>query len=1100
MATLGLIVFGSGGLLGRYCVEYFSAQPGTKVAALTRNHFDIRSADPAKLDQTLRQALLTLGKKVVVVNCAADLTREGKETAAHEGASLHDQFVVNAWFPGALWRAARKLGVGMVHISTDGVFSGRDAPPSFSGHLESDPATEMQDRYCVSKHLADISFDEPAPCIIRTSIVGEGKGLLQSMLDRAAGGASGGQPVSGFDNQLWNGVTCLQLAKVIYGLAERNLLWSGLRHVFSPAAVSRFELMQLIDATYALGCQIQKAQALKPVDRRLATAFKLPIDIPPIAQQLLDLRSFHIPRQKSLAFTAAAVRTAGMGSPVVVGKPRDQSEMYERIEGERVLVVGGSGSLGNHLIRLMTNYNLRATTKKKIRLMVVSRDENKQWIMKKLFPDVDFYLGDMRDQTRMREVLETARPSIIIVAAALKHIDVCEHQVGECLETNVIGVQRLARAIVAYSQARAVAGVLQANRLKTVVFVSTDKACSPVNVYGMSKALSERVVNENGVRYAGEPDLMPKFLCVRYGNVLNSRGSIIPKFSELAADKNSTCFPVTDVRMTRFFMTLDESACLILSAIVYGKPGETWIPNVPAVSILALAEYFSARFKKPVKIVGLRPGEKIHECLINETEIARTERRVVPGRRETFFVIRPPLEIATTTCTDLKAELTSAAIVPFNALRPILEEIVDVPKPEPVDLALDPPAGVAVIHAKCRFCGAAGDRLVRFLDLGAMPHAGGFLLRPDQREVAYPLSVHFCTSCALVQVLDVIEKETLFTDYFYLSSVSQTMIKHAQEYAATLKPLVRAEGLVVEIGCNDGILLDPLKVLNVRAVGVDPAANVAKLAVAKGHEVMIGFFNEQIAKEIRGTYGAADVITGSNVLAHIDDMDQIMRGVNVLLRAGGGTLVFEVHYLVNLLREFQYDMIYNEHLCYYSLTALQPFLTRHGLTLFDAQRVPIHAGSIRVFASNVESTPATERLRDLLKLEKELKVDRLETYAEYGKRVEAHRAEFVALLKKLKADGKKVAGYGASGRANTVLNYCGVDPTLVQYIVDDSPRRQNTWTPGMHIPVVAPAKLLAAPPDYIVLFAWSYAEEITAKLRNTYKGRFIIPLPTIQIK
>ena len=286
---------------------------------------------------------------------------------------------------------------------------------------------------------------------------------------------------------------------------------------------------------------------------------------------------------------------------------------------ETLLIIGGTGSLGYNLVgRLLTEY----------KIVIVSRDENKQWQMKKLFPGLVYLLGDIRNKTHMASLLLRIRPHKIILAAALKHIDICEQNIAECIATNVIGVQNVLDLVVEHSSQ------LEVN---TVVFISTDKATSPANTYGMSKAICERMVAEKSLYVKS-----PRFLNVRYGNVLNSRGSLFPLFHEIGKDPTCEFFPLTSPEMTRFFMSLNDSIDLILTAIREGESGDTFIPKTTSYRLLDIAERFSQRYSKPVKVIGMRPGEKLHESLISDSECYRTVDKT------THYVIKPCYNVVVT--------------------------------------------------------------------------------------------------------------------------------------------------------------------------------------------------------------------------------------------------------------------------------------------------------------------------------------------------------------------------------------------------------------------------------------------------------------------
>lgn len=403
----------------------------------------------------------------------------------------------------------------------------------------------------------------------------------------------------------------------------------------------------------------------------------------------------------------------------------------------------------------------------------------------------------------------------------------------------------------------------------------------------------------------------------------------------------------------------------------------------------------------------------------------------------------------------------------------------------------------------CRLCGS--NNLTMFLDLGKMPHAGAFIKEDRIKdEVSYPLQVHFCNNCTLVQVLTAIPKETLFLDYHYLSSVTRTLTEHFREYAMEIVERfgLTKDSLVVEIGSNDGVLLKPLQDLRVKAVGVEPSVNVSKIAIDRGLNVINDFFTEDVAERIGSHYGKADVITANNVYAHIEDMDGTTRAIKNLLNEDG-VFVFEVHYIVDLLERMQYDMIYHEHLCYYSIRALARFFEKFGMEIFDIKKVPIHGGSIRVYVKNSSSkkNPVLRSVNDFLQLENSRGIANIETYVKFADRVKSETEKLVTFLRGLKKDGKRVVGYGASGRANTILNYSGIGRDVLDYIVDESPTRYDHLTPGTHIPIVPPAKFRSDNPDYVLLLAWSYEKEILSKEKAFVDkgGKFIAPIPEVKI-
>ena len=402
----------------------------------------------------------------------------------------------------------------------------------------------------------------------------------------------------------------------------------------------------------------------------------------------------------------------------------------------------------------------------------------------------------------------------------------------------------------------------------------------------------------------------------------------------------------------------------------------------------------------------------------------------------------------------------------------------------------------------CRIC--KSKDLITFLKFGNMPLAGGFIKKEDlPREKMYPLTVVFCQQCKETQILETIPSTTLFKDYRFISSTTTTLSNHFIEYAKTMKErFLNKNSLVVEFGSNDGILLKPFNNLGIKAIGVEPAQNIVQLARQKGCEVINDFFNSKTAQTIKKKYGKASLICANNVFAHIDDMHEPMKGIKLLLK-GDGIFVFEVHYLVDLLEQFQFDMIYHEHMMHHSLTALSYLLSFFDMEIFDALRIPIHAGSIRVYAQNKEEGKKTIEpiVKKLFDLEKTKKVDQLNTLIQFGKDTYRKRDSLIKLITKLKSQGKRIIGYGASGRATVHINFCKFSREMIEYVVDASHERQGRLIPGMHIPIVTPAQLKKDNPDYAILFAYNYFDEVMKKENNFIQagGRFIVPLPEPKI-
>jgi methylation protein EvaC len=406
---------------------------------------------------------------------------------------------------------------------------------------------------------------------------------------------------------------------------------------------------------------------------------------------------------------------------------------------------------------------------------------------------------------------------------------------------------------------------------------------------------------------------------------------------------------------------------------------------------------------------------------------------------------------------------------------------------------------------RCAFCD--GLDLGQIMDFGDVALAGGFL-RQDQfaAERKYRLRVHFCRTCFAVQVVDYVPAEVLFTDYFYFSSSIGTLRDHFKAYAKELTQRFLTEpkaAAVLEFGCNDGVLLRPLADNGIgKVLGVDPATNVVATIADPRVTVVNDFFNEAVAEKIVAEHGEIDMVMANNVYAHIPDIQVVTRAVHRVLKPDG-VFVFEVHYLGKVVDEMQYDMIYHEHLYYYSLLALENHLGRHGMKVFDIKRIPIHGGSIRFYACRAESTHAksvTNRVLLLRQDEAELGLGRVETFKHFAAEIAERKDTLMDYLGRLRKQGKRVAGYGASGRANTIIQYCGIDAGHMEYMIDDAPAKWGYYTPGSHFEIRSADVLEKDPPDHLVVFAWAYLNEIAEKRKRYLDGggRLITPLPEVR--
>ena len=406
----------------------------------------------------------------------------------------------------------------------------------------------------------------------------------------------------------------------------------------------------------------------------------------------------------------------------------------------------------------------------------------------------------------------------------------------------------------------------------------------------------------------------------------------------------------------------------------------------------------------------------------------------------------------------------------------------------------------------CRSCGNTG--LANILDLGLTPLANALVKPEDQgkSEARYPLKLAFCPFCTLVQITETVAPEVLFREYLYFSSFSDTMLKHAAELAARLisDRGLGHDRLVVEVASNDGYLLQFYKQSSVPVLGVEPASNIARVAVERGIPTICEFFGEALAERLVAQGKRADVIHANNVLAHVADLNGFVRGFQLLLKEDG-VVVVEVPYVKDMIDHSEFDTIYHEHLCYFSLTALDHLFQRNGLVIVDVERLRIHGGTLRIFAMRADVPTLVEidrsRVNQLLHGEAEFGVNQLGFYVEFSQKVRNLRDDLLKLLRSLKADQKSIAVYGASAKGSTLLNYFGIGREMLDFVVDRSSAKQGRLTPGTHLAICSPHKLLETLPDYVLLLTWNFAEEILEQQAEYRRrgGRFIIPVPEVKI-
>ncbi|HEX8321719.1 class I SAM-dependent methyltransferase [Longimicrobium sp.] len=412
------------------------------------------------------------------------------------------------------------------------------------------------------------------------------------------------------------------------------------------------------------------------------------------------------------------------------------------------------------------------------------------------------------------------------------------------------------------------------------------------------------------------------------------------------------------------------------------------------------------------------------------------------------------------------------------------------------------PAGAGRITG-CRACGHA--ELVPVLSLGSTPLANALLSEDELRapEPVYPLELVFCGSCSLVQITETVPPEQLFGEYLYFSSFSDAMVRHAGEI---VERLVRERGLgpeslALEVASNDGYLLQHYLRAAVPVLGVEPASNIARVAEERGVRTVCDFFGAESAARLAAEGVRADVIHANNVLAHVADLNGVVSGFRTLLRDTGTTCI-EFPYVKDMIDGAEFDTIYHEHLCYFSLTALDRLFRRHGLVIWNVERLPIHGGSLRVFATPAGRAPEPgEAVRALLAEEQGWGVDEPGFYLGFAGRVERLKEELGSLVAGLKAEGRSLAAYGASAKGSTLLNYFGIGGETLDFVVDRSTVKQGRYTPGTHLRIDPPQALLERRPDFVLLLTWNFADEILEQQAEYRRGggKFIVPIPSPRV-
>jgi SAM-dependent methyltransferase len=404
----------------------------------------------------------------------------------------------------------------------------------------------------------------------------------------------------------------------------------------------------------------------------------------------------------------------------------------------------------------------------------------------------------------------------------------------------------------------------------------------------------------------------------------------------------------------------------------------------------------------------------------------------------------------------------------------------------------------------CRSCAAPLDHV--FVDLGASPLSNRYLSTDDlgKMEPTYPLTVYVCTACWLVQLPAAVDPREIFSEYAYFSSYSDSWLAHAEAYAQAMTARLRLTSAhrVIEIASNDGYLLQFFHARGVPVLGVEPAANVAAAAQAKGIPTLVRFFGSATADAMVRDGQTADLLLGNNVLAHVPDLNDFIAGLKCVLKPVG-VITMEFPHLLRLVESNEFDTIYHEHFSYFSLLAAEQAFRRHGIVLFDVEELPAHGGSLRIYGRHAEDTARTIRpaVDDIRRREIERGLDRLDGYLGFARQVEETKRALLRFLIDAKSEGRRVAGYGAPAKGNTLLNYCGIRTDLLDYTVDRSEHKQGKFLPGSRIPILHPDRIRETRPDYVLILPWNLREEIIEQMSGIrdWGGRFVVPIPRLEV-
>jgi SAM-dependent methyltransferase len=403
----------------------------------------------------------------------------------------------------------------------------------------------------------------------------------------------------------------------------------------------------------------------------------------------------------------------------------------------------------------------------------------------------------------------------------------------------------------------------------------------------------------------------------------------------------------------------------------------------------------------------------------------------------------------------------------------------------------------------CRFCGGS---LAEFVDLGMSPLCESYLTKDQLNSVEpfYPLAAYVCRDCLLVQLQEYVAPKEIFSEYAYFSAYSDTWLDHARRYVETMSKRLNLgpASRVIELGSNDGYLLQFFVEKGIPVLGIDPAKNVASAAEKRGVPTLVKFFGIETASALAESGTQADLVVGNNVLAQVPDLNSFVKGISIILKTGG-VCTIEFPHLLKTIDGNQFDQIYHEHFSYFSGLTADRIFAAHGMRMFDVDELPTHGGSLRIYAchANDNSHPTEASVSGLLSRERQAGLHRLETYAAFAEQVRATKRKLLSFLIEAKSCNKSLAGYGAPGKGNTLLNYCGIRVDFLDYTVDRNPYKHGKYLPGTHIPIFPPERIFETKPDYVLILPWNLKDEIMSQLANirSWGGKFVVPIPEVSV-